>query len=69
MQIEHNIPIPKKVEWKNRGVMNTFRAMKVGDSFTIESNATSMNMLAKRVGIRVTVKEVEPMKWRVWRIE
>jgi hypothetical protein len=67
--IEKNVPIPTHA-FKKKGLSAMFRAMEVGDSFSIrEDHRANLTTMAKRVGIRVTVRKIDAGMCRVWRVE
>lgn len=65
IKIDKGIPVPLTLKSKY-----PFKAMAIGDSFFIEdrSQRSNMYLYAKRIGIKVTVRE-EGSGARVWRVE
>lgn len=68
-KIETGVPIPPR--YAQKGTMVALRALRVGDSFLLESNRkSSIYQYAKRIGIRVRTGLIDdPAFVRVWRIE
>jgi hypothetical protein len=67
--IEKNVSIPKQGK-RNVGLTDTLRALEVGDSFVINTKATTRVQAytaAKRIGITIRTRTTDDDKVRVWR--
>lgn len=72
MNIEHNIPIPKKQ--KGSGKWKTiFNTMKIGDSISIktkkEANSARVSAYHYHKPIKVLLREMPNKQYRLWRIK
>lgn len=69
MKVEKNVPIPeKKINSKNNFVA-ILKSMEVGDSILfdrLETKPSSFYVCAKRLGFKVTVREIDEKQSRVW---
>lgn len=73
-QIEKDIPIPPQIRGKAGEVAITLGQMEVGDSFVFEDNEKKQAQIrikyaAERLGIRMTVRKIDDLKYRAWRVE
>tara|TARA_R100001163_G_C5057110_1_gene193611 strand:- start:1448 stop:1729 length:282 start_codon:yes stop_codon:yes gene_type:complete len=71
-KIEKGIPIPIKRANSKNNFANILRSMEVGDSILFdrtEINTSSFYVCARRLGIVVTVREIDEKQSRLWRIE
>ena len=71
MKVEKNIPIPaKKVNAKNNFV-TLLKSMEVGDSVLFDRTKTkqsSFYVCARRLGYKITMRELDEKQTRVWLI-
>ena len=71
-KIEKDIPIPiKRAKSKNNFVV-ILKSMEVGDSILFdrtEIRPSSFYVCARRLGLKITVREIDEKQSRVWRTE
>tara|TARA_R100001163_G_scaffold46369_1_gene34847 strand:- start:44 stop:274 length:231 start_codon:yes stop_codon:yes gene_type:complete len=71
-KIEKGIPIPIKRANSKNSFVNILRSMGVGDSILFdrtEVKPSSFYVCARRLGIVITVRELDEKQSRVWRTE
>lgn len=69
-QIEKNVSLPVGI--KDQGFTGTMRKLEIGDSFVVERKSYSLSyahQIARRLGIRVSVRSISKSEIRIWRIE
>ena len=66
-KIEKNVPLPQGWDVRASGLSETLRALEDGDSFYFTGSKTSPHVLARRMGIKITVHK-EGDGFRVWRV-
>ena len=72
MKIEKGIPIPMKKANSKNNFATILRSMEVGDSILFdrtETKTSSFYVCARRLGLKITVRELDEKQSRVWRTE
>lgn len=72
MKIEKGIPIPMKKANSKNNFATILRSMEVGDSILFdrtETKPSSFYVCARRLGLKITVRELDEKQSRVWRTE
>ena len=72
MKIEKGIPIPMKKANSKNNFATILRSMEVGDSILFdrtENKPSSFYVCARRLGLKITVRELDEKQSRVWRTE
>ena len=72
IEIEKGIPIPVKRANAKNNFVAILRSMEVGDSFLFdrtEIKQSSFYVSARRLGLKITVREVNKKQSRLWRTE
>ena len=65
-KVEKNIPIPLKY---TTGITGTMRKLKVGDSFICQSQSGAFYPAAKKLKIKITVRNEGNGNFRIWRVK
>tara|TARA_R100000655_G_scaffold100831_1_gene145487 strand:- start:453 stop:683 length:231 start_codon:yes stop_codon:yes gene_type:complete len=71
-KIEKGIPIPIKRANSKNNFVSIVRSMEVGDSILFDRTEivpSSFYVSARRLGFKITVREIDEKQSRLWRIE
>ena len=72
MKVEKNVPIPPKKSRAKNNYVTILREMEVGDSILVTKQEMSLNSLyvtAKRLGFKVTSRQIDENQNRLWLLE
>ena len=72
MKVEKDIPIPPKKSRSKNNYVPLLRGMEVGDSFVFdreELRTNSFYVSAQRLGYKITVREIDDNRSRVWLLD
>jgi|TARA_R100000482_G_scaffold113436_1_gene56063 S-adenosylmethionine:tRNA-ribosyltransferase-isomerase (queuine synthetase) len=71
-KVEKNVPIPIKRANSKNNFVSILRSMEVGDSILFDRTKikpSSFYVSARRLGFKITVREIDEKQSRLWRIE